>query len=88
MDKQIQELIDKNSKEMVYQSGRIREVLFRGQYEGYKFAIVNLGTHPVAYVECKIQVLSSCKRCGDISETDGAYRRWVLLRQRYTHNLH
>lgn len=40
-------------KEMVYQVEPKREVLFSGEYKGYKFYIINLGTHPVAYVNVK-----------------------------------
>lgn len=42
-------------KEMVYSSNREREVLFDGEYMGYKFAIVSQATHPTAYVECKLE---------------------------------
>ena len=38
-------------KQMVYQSERIFEILFEGKYMGYQFYIMNLGTHPTAYVE-------------------------------------
>lgn len=38
-------------KQMVYQDERIFEILFEGTYEGYQFYIMNLGTHPTAYVE-------------------------------------
>lgn len=40
-------------KEMVYQKDRQIEVLYNGEYKGYKFAILNLGFHPTAYVENK-----------------------------------
>ena len=30
-------------KEMVYQKSRKIEVLYNGEYKGYKFAILNLG---------------------------------------------
>ena len=40
-------------KEMVYQPTGKQEVLYSGEYKGYKFAIMNLGTHPTAYVENK-----------------------------------
>lgn len=42
-------------KEMVYSANRIKEVLHSGEYKGYKFCILNLGTHPTAYVECKLE---------------------------------
>lgn len=40
-------------KEMVYQKNRKIEILFEGEYKGYKFAILNLGAYPTAYVENK-----------------------------------
>lgn len=40
-------------KEMVYHSDRKIEVIYSGEYKGYSFAILNLGTHPTAYVENK-----------------------------------
>ena len=43
--------------EMIYQAEPKREILIQGEYSGHKFAIVSLGTHPVAYVECKIKDL-------------------------------
>ena len=46
-------------KEMIYSANRISEVLHKGQYLGYKFCIMNLGTHPTAYVECKFDDLKS-----------------------------
>lgn len=46
-------------KEMVYQKEPKREILFQGEYNGLKFAILSLGTHPVAYVECKIKTITS-----------------------------
>lgn len=41
-------------KEMVYMSNRQRENLYKDEYLGYKFVIISRGTHPVAYVECKL----------------------------------
>lgn len=38
-------------KQMVYQTGRKREILHKDNYKGYNFYILNLGTHPTAYVE-------------------------------------
>lgn len=38
-------------EEMVYQKERIVKVLHSGFYKGVPFAILNLGTHPTAYVE-------------------------------------
>ena len=49
-------------KEMIYQAKRKCEILFEGEYLDHKFAILNLGTHPTAYVECKI---ADCKGCND-----------------------
>lgn len=53
--KEIKELIpDVEYKQMVYQTERIFEILFQGTYKGYQFYIMNLGTHPTAYVEIPI----------------------------------
>lgn len=38
-------------KQMVYQAESIFEILCEGKYMGYQFYIMNLGTHPTAYVE-------------------------------------
>lgn len=38
-------------KEMVYQKNRKRELLCSDEYNGFKFYVMNLGTHPTAYVE-------------------------------------
>lgn len=38
-------------KQMVYQSNRKIELLHKDTYKGYNFYILNLGTHPTAYVE-------------------------------------
>ena len=40
-------------KEMKCQKYRIIDVLHSGEYKGRKFAILNLGVHPTAYVELK-----------------------------------
>jgi len=37
-------------KEMIYQADRKNEILFSGTYKGYPFYIMNLGTHPTAYI--------------------------------------
>jgi hypothetical protein len=39
--------------EMIYTGTRLNlpEVLYSEEYKGYKFYILNLGTHPCAYVE-------------------------------------
>ena len=49
-------------KEMIYQAQRKVEILFEGEHLDHKFAILNLGTHPTAYVECKI---ADCHDYGD-----------------------
>lgn len=38
-------------KEMIYKSWGDLEILFEGKYKGYQFYILNLGTHPTAYIE-------------------------------------
>lgn len=38
-------------KQMVYQKDRKLEILFEGKYKNYQFYILNLGTHPTAYIE-------------------------------------
>ena len=42
-------------KEMVYRN-RKKEVLYSGEYKGYKFAILSLGSHPTAYIENKMSI--------------------------------
>ena len=55
MRKEIKELIPNiEFKQMEYQSERIFEILCQGIYKGYQFYIMNLGTHPTAYVEIPI----------------------------------
>ena len=50
--KKIKELMPNiEYKQMVYQTGRKFEILCEGKYMGYQFYIMNLGTHPTAYVE-------------------------------------
>lgn len=49
-------------KEMIYSPKQFREILFDGEYKGHKFVILTLGTHPTAYVECK---LDNCNSYGD-----------------------
>ena len=46
-------------KEMVYSANQIKEILHKGEYKGYKFCILTLGTHPTAYVECKLKNCNS-----------------------------
>ena len=38
-------------RQMKYKTERIRELLCNAIYRGYHFYILNLGTHPTAYVE-------------------------------------
>ncbi len=38
-------------KQMVYQKDRKLEILCEGKYKDYQFYILNLGTHPTAYIE-------------------------------------
>lgn len=38
-------------KQMVYQKDRKIELLYKGNYKGYNYYILNLGTHPTAYIE-------------------------------------
>lgn len=46
-------------KQMVYgERKEIPEVLCEGRYKNHKFVILNLGTHPAAYVEDKIGIKS------------------------------
>lgn len=42
-------------KEMVYSVNQTRKILHSGVYKGYMFYILSLGTHPVAYIECKLE---------------------------------
>lgn len=54
--KEIKKLIPNvEFKQMIYQSKRKIEILFEGKYKGYQFYILNLGTHPTAYVEIPIE---------------------------------
>lgn len=38
-------------KQMIYQKDRKTELLHKGNYKGYNYYILNLGTHPTAYIE-------------------------------------
>lgn len=38
-------------KPMIYQKDRKYEILHKNNYKGYNYYILNLGTHPTAYVE-------------------------------------
>lgn len=49
-------------KEMIYSANHIETVLHNGEYKGHKFCIMNLGSHPTAYVECKFR---DCNRYDD-----------------------
>ena len=49
-------------KEMVYTSRLITDILYMGEYKEHLFCILSLGTHPTAYVECK---LKNCFNCYD-----------------------
>lgn len=40
-------------KEMEYKKDRILDILHTGTFEGRKFAILNLGYHPTAYIQVK-----------------------------------
>ncbi len=53
-------------KEMLYQPEKKIEVLYNGIYKGYEFYILNLGTHPTAYVNVKNNVLLNKKNYDDI----------------------
>lgn len=44
-------------KEMVYGLRKKCEVLYSGVYKGHKFAIINLWSHPTAYVENKMGIV-------------------------------
>lgn len=44
---------------MIYSAMLNQEVLHSGEYKGYKFCILNMGTHPTAYVECKLKNCNS-----------------------------
>ena len=38
-------------KPMIYQKDRKIELLYKDNYKGYNYYILNLGTHPTAYIE-------------------------------------
>ncbi len=50
-------------KEMIYQKDRKVEILYSGTYKGYDFYIMNLGTHPTAYVNVCNNKLLNGKEC-------------------------
>lgn len=68
-------------KEMIYSLISEVDVLHKGTYKNHKFCIVSLGTHPTAYVECKLDNCTSCydrrlldvKVHGDFTYLDKAY---------------
>lgn len=43
-------------KEMVYGLRKKCKILYSGEYKGHKFAIINLCSHPTAYVENKMGI--------------------------------
>lgn len=44
-------------KEMIYGERKKQpEVLYSGEYRGHRFAILNLGSHPTAYIENKMNI--------------------------------
>lgn len=59
-------------KEMVYRKERKVEILYRGQYKGYKFAILNLGMHPTAYIENK-NGFTSYSEADDYAKVHGGF---------------
>ena len=46
---------EEGMKPVVYQKERMMDILHKGVCGGHKFCILNLGTHPTAYVECKLE---------------------------------
>lgn len=52
-------------KPMVYGPTRKEEILFSGLYRGRRFVILNLGTHPTAYVELTDDELQKSKSYND-----------------------
>lgn len=52
LEEDILEILERYEyKQMKYQPNRIHEILFEGYFKGYHFLIMNLGTHPTAYIE-------------------------------------
>lgn len=43
-------------KQMEYSTSQKYEVLHSGEYKGFKFYILNLGFHPTAYIEDKLNI--------------------------------
>lgn len=54
-------------KQIVYQKQRKREVVEHDVYHDHEYYILNLGTHPTAYVEDKLDVIGySDERLDDV----------------------
>lgn len=53
-------------KQMIYSNKNKRELLCEDTYLGFKYYILNLGTHPTAYVEIPKQHKYFCKDYDDI----------------------
>lgn len=49
-------------KPVVYKKELEKEILHSGEYLKHKFVILNLGMHPTAYIECKLE---DCKGTSD-----------------------
>ena len=47
-------------KKMVYGLRKKCKILYSGEYKGHKFAIINLWSHPTAYVENKMGITDYC----------------------------
>lgn len=47
-------IVNKEYKKMKYGSNRIQEILLEGRVKDYPFYILNLGTHPTAYIEIPV----------------------------------
>ena len=43
-------------KEIIYQANRMVQIVEEDKYKGVKYAILNLGTHPTAYVQDILEV--------------------------------
>ena len=54
-------------KPMIYSYNRVKpDILFEGKYMNYQFYILNLGTHPTAYVEIPITSIFYNKKYDEI----------------------
>lgn len=49
--KEISKTLNLKYKQMEYQTTRECEILLEGKFKNYQFYILNLGTHPTAYIE-------------------------------------